>query len=104
MSFLIKRFLRKLIEQYLNIYDQINLEKGELQLPSGHLNQSNINKILREKNLPCAVAYSEYSNLGISIPIIEIMSKPIVFKMESLRIVLVVNSEGLSSTSLDNNE
>lgn len=104
MSFLIKRFLRKLIEQYLNIYDQINLEKGELQLPSGHLNQSNINKILREKNLSCAVAYSEYSNLGISIPIIEIMSKPIVFKMESLRIVLVVNSEGLSSTSLDNNE
>lgn len=47
MSFIIKKFLRRLIEQYLNIHDQINLDKGELQLPSGHLNQNNINKILK---------------------------------------------------------
>ena len=94
MSFIIKKFLRKLIEQYLNIYDQLNLEKGELQLPSGHLNQANINKILRSKNIPCAIAYSEYTNLGINIPIIEILSKPIVVKMECLRVVVVVEGDG----------
>lgn len=73
-------------------------------MPSGHLNQTNINKILKSKNIPCTIAYSEYTNLGISIPIIEILSKPIVIKMECLRVVVVVESGGEEVEAKDKKE
>lgn len=44
--------------------------------------------------MPIMVAYSEYVGLGISVPVIEILSKPIVVKMECLRVVVVVETDG----------
>ena len=55
MSFLIKGVLKTLLKQYLNIVDDINMEKGFIQLPSGHLNHATIN------------ANKQLMNAGISI-------------------------------------
>lgn len=69
MSFILKKIVSRLLSQYLNINENQNLEKGELLLSSGHLNQSNINKMLQKYKINAKVAYSEYTNLGITVPI-----------------------------------
>ena len=51
MSFLVKGVIKKILEQYLNIKDQIDLEKGSILLPNGHLNHSKINNKIQELNL-----------------------------------------------------
>ena len=70
MSFLVKGVLRRILQEYLDINDQISLEKGHLQLPSGHLNHPNINKIPALSKIGFQMLYSEYNGLVISLPIL----------------------------------
>lgn len=88
MSFLIKGILKTLLKQYLNIVDDISMEKGFIQLPSGHLNHHNINNNKQLTDAGITVLNSEYTGLAISIPLMEILAKPIVFRAESLRAMI----------------
>ena len=99
MNFLIKGVLKKIINQYLNVQDQINLEKGHLHLASGHLNHVSINSIPVLSKLGVKVLYSEYVDLTISLPILEILSKPINIKVERLQIVLSVDGTNENAPS-----
>ena len=51
MSFLVKGVVKKILEQYLNIKDQIDLEKGSILLANGHLNHQKINNKIKKIHL-----------------------------------------------------
>lgn len=54
MSFLVKGVVKKILEQYLNIKDQIDLEKGSIVLAEGHLNHHKLNHKFKSLNIQVA--------------------------------------------------
>lgn len=88
MNYIVKGVLKRILSKYLNISDQISLEKGHLQLPSGHFNLENINSHPSLLNSGFTLVDSNYEGLAISLPVLEIMSKPITLRIDNLRLII----------------